>query len=400
MNISLLVYAMMLHIARIITHHWLKCHNSRPSVVRVPTQSELRTYRLNLIRLGPAQGTTTASHSSLARITIVCPSLWANMAPRCAVVAVSALVIAAPAAVLGSQPPECKRFDEIYASGKELCENMWNDAFTYEEDEAKAYTMWFYDAENPNDATSESLGLLTGDHEVCHLDYFHKDTPGPEPDGFSECHPWKDNACCSHDTVMSATTLKEAYGQEFHWDRCGPLSPECERFFVQEACFYECDPNAGLFRKWNSTEYDPRCDAYAEGYDEAFATAQGCDHNTWQMHKMPIKASYCDAWLTACAKDRFCATGGGDFFSCAAHYEASDASAAEIARLEADLEQSSGLGAGIVAVISALAVFAALGVSGACWLVHREKKGRPVFGELREPSVPAASDGTTIGNSA
>merc|ERR1711971_854883 len=159
-----------------------------------------------------------------------------------------------------------------------------------------------------------------------------------EPESFTECHPWKDNSCCAHATVMSATKLKEGYGEEYHWDRCGPLSPECERFFVQEACFYECDPNAGLFRKWNATEYDPRCDAYAEAYDKAFATAQGCDHNAWQMHKMPIKASYCDAWLTACAKDKFCAANDGDYFTCAKHYEVIDM-AAELEKKTKELNQ-------------------------------------------------------------
>jgi len=101
--------------------------------VRVPTQSELRTYRLNLIRLGPAQGTTT---EPLIHLTISLPPLYPNMASRSAVVVIT-WVIAAPAVVLGSGAPECKRFDEIYASGKELCENMWNDAFAYEEDESK-----------------------------------------------------------------------------------------------------------------------------------------------------------------------------------------------------------------------------------------------------------------------
>merc|ERR1712048_1392898 len=124
--------------------------------------------------------------------------------------------------------------------------------------------------------------------------------------------------------VMSAQKLKEGYGEEYHWDRCGQLSPECERFFVQEACFYECDRNAGLYRKWNATEYDPKCDANAPEYDEAFATSTSCNHNKWQMHKMPIKASYCDAWLTACSKDKFCATDDGDYFTCAKHYEVVD----------------------------------------------------------------------------
>ena len=71
-----------------------------------------------------------------------------------------------------------------------------------------------------------------------------------------------------------------------HWDRCGKLSQACERFFVQEACLYECDPNAGLFRKFNKTIYDKDNE----------------DHNEWQMEGMPIKASYCDSWFDACKK--------------------------------------------------------------------------------------------------
>ena len=48
---------------------------------------------------------------------------------------------------------------EIYANGKELCENMWNGAFEYvpESDAVAhdlAYTMWFY-GDNPNAAISE-----------------------------------------------------------------------------------------------------------------------------------------------------------------------------------------------------------------------------------------------------
>lgn len=320
------------------------------------------------------------------------------MASLSAIVAVAASVIPTPAIAEVVAAPKCRRFDEIYADGKELCENMWNESFAYERDESTAYTMWFWDKENPNDAISEKLGLLSGDHQVCHLDYFHKDTPGPEPAGFTECHPWKDNACCSHETVMSATKLKESYGPEYHWDRCGPLSPECERFFVQEACFYECDPNAGLFRKWDSTVYDPKCDKSAEEYDKAFATAQGCDHNKWQVHKMPIKASYCDAWWTACAKDKFCSADDGDFFTCAAHYKEYDAKAAEIARLEADLAEaeSSGLDDSILVLIIFLACVAALGLCGAGYLISREKRGKPVFGKLQEQS----GDGTGVGGQA
>jgi folate receptor len=42
------------------------------------------------------------------------------------------------------------------------------------------------------------------------------------------------------------------------------------------------------------------------------------------MYKMPIKASYCDAWHHACADDFFCGSDGGSFFSCAAEYEKCD----------------------------------------------------------------------------
>lgn len=307
------------------------------------------------------------------------------------------MVLLASAAASPAHPP-CKRFDEIYAGGKELCENMWDGAFKYEQDEASAYTMWFFDHENPNDQVSRQAGKLSGDHGVCHLQYYHKDTPGAEPENFTECHPWKENACCAHGVVESTQKIKEAYGSEYHWDRCGPLSPECERFFVQEACFYECDPNAGLYRKWNSTIYDARCDKYAASYDEAHATANDCKHNTWQMHQMPIKASYCDAMFNACRHDRFCASDGGSFFSCAAIYTAIDkaalqaekhlnASQAELTILRGEVhllrdEESKGPSAAFIAVIVATAVTVLLLVCCLAYLVRREKAGKPLFSSL------------------
>jgi len=285
--------------------------------------------------------------------------------------------------------PECKAFDEIYQSGKELCENMWDGAFKYETDETKAYTMWFFDEANPNDAVAKRLGkLTTADHEKCHLNYYHKDVPGPEPDTFTECHPWKDDACCAQETVLNANKLKEGYGAEYHWDRCGPLSPECERFFVQEACFYECDPNAGLYRKWHPSVYDKNNE----------------DHNEWQMANMPIKATYCDAWFTACKKDKFCASGGGSYFSCAAEYKKVD----ELAVLQAELklakeqattnaDEDDELGTGpIVGFVAGGTLILALLLCG-CFLIMKERAGKPVFGSLLE-SQPSGG-GQSVGNS-
>lgn len=219
---------------------------------------------------------------------------------------------------------DCRPMKEIYKNGQELCETMWGDSFVYEADEAKGYTMWFR-GDNPNPDTS--AGLFTDDHaelDVCHLEYNHKATPGPEP--LAECIPWKDHGCCSPDTVKDAQTLKEMQGgPEYHWDRCGSLSAECERYFIEEACFYECEPAVGLFRKFPSGDllhdrdghevFDPRCDPYSDVYDEAFAASNDCDHNSWQVHRMPIKASYCKAFYDACKDDLFC--GHGNFFECA-----------------------------------------------------------------------------------
>lgn len=282
--------------------------------------------------------------------------------------------------------PDCKRFDEIYASGKELCENMWDGAFVYETDETRAYTMWFFDNVNPNDAMSQHLGRLsTAGHDVCHLSYFHKDTPGPEPDTFTECHPWKDNACCAYGTVETATKLKEGYGAEYHWDRCGPLSPECERFFVQEACFYECDPNAGLWRRFHPSIYD----------------ASNNTHNEWQMSNMPIKASYCDAWFTACRKDKFCDSGGGSYFSCAAEYREVDGLAELQARLTVAEAQansdSDGFDTGtILGFVGAGVVIFGLSVFGGC-LIMKERSGKPMFGKLLDQPSPSTAGAQNFG---
>lgn len=318
------------------------------------------------------------------------------------------LLLSLVSGTVADTPPPCKPIEQIYSGGKELCENMWNGAFKYEADEPKGYTMWFFDKQNPNNDVARSLGKLAGaSHDVCHLDYYHKDVPGPEPESFTECHPWKESSCCAHGTVETAQKLKEGYGSEYHWDRCGPLSPECERFFVQEACFYECDPNAGLYRKHPKATYDARCDAYSAQYDKAHADKEGCDHNAWQMSNMPIKASYCDAWWTACRKDLFCAADGGDYFSCANIYKAIDLAAADAKllaenkqlkkRLDEDDEGDDfgGMGLPIIAILAAAALLAC---GASAFLIAREKSGKPVFAKLLDGQQPPGSGGAVIGN--
>lgn len=264
---------------------------------------------------------------------------------------------------------------------------MWDGAFVYETDENKAFTMWFFESTNPNDDIARVLGKLgPSGHDTCHLQYFHKDTPGPEPDGFTECHPWKQNACCAHGTVETYSKLKESYGKEYHWDRCGALSQECERFFVQEACFYECDPNAGFYRKYAAPMYNE----------------SNPNHNLWQMHGMPIKASYCDAWFTACRNDAFCASAGGSYFSCAIEYEKVDKYAALQAQLniaQAESLDSEGLNTELVITIvcAGIAIFALSTCT--CVLIKKERAGKPLFGRLLDSPAENGDGGQVIGSS-
>jgi len=358
----------------------------------------------------------------------------------------------------------CQPFSEIYASGKELCEKMWNDSFEYQADEAAAYSMWFFDAVNPNNAVAASNGKVESP-DTCALQYFHKGADGgssaPSPEGaaFTECHPWKDNACCHEATVVTPQAMNEGYGDDYHWDRCGPLSNACEQFFIQEACFYECSPHAGQYRRYSDAEVaafaafkavdgNPGDPCYADpvpadddaAYQGTFEHegvahqasvfyGDGCyGPNKWQMYKMPIKASYCDAFWTACQHDLFC--GGGDFFSCAADYrseeaareaEALDAALAPFAAHIQDEVRAANISAAAATVMAqelqdaedkedlpewAIVLIAVLGGVGLCCLlsvcvlVSKEKAGKPMFVDLDNAPASKSASSTKDANHA
>ena len=225
--------------------------------------------------------------------------------------------------------------------------------------------MWFFDsANNPNNAITSTLNasdpsLFQGyDTNSCHLDYYHKATPSEEDDNFTECHPWKQSSCCYQETVSDVDAINQAYGAEYHWDRCGPLSQACERFFVQEACFYECSPNIGLFRKYHPNTFNSSNDS----------------HNAWEVEGMPIKASYCNAWFDACRNDYFCDAGGGNFFECARVYEEQDQATTIVREDKTD--------AGVVVGIIVACVVAVGALVGLVCLIQRERKGAPMFSPL------------------
>jgi len=82
------------------------------------------------------------------------------------------------------------------------------------------------------------------------------------------------------------------YGKGYNVHGCGTLSPQCEKYFVEEGCFYECDKNMGKWRK--------HADCTTPNSTKA-------GDNGWQIEAMPIKASYCDGWYEACKLDTVCA---------------------------------------------------------------------------------------------
>jgi hypothetical protein len=107
---------------------------------------------------------------------------------------------------------------------------------------------------------------------------------------------------------------------------------------------YECDPHSGSYRRYTDGEADafeawvaagnpgdysfpPETDPIWQGtfehngntYQKSVFRGNGVyGPNKWQMFEMPIKASYCDAFYTACKNDYFC--GDGDFWACSADY--------------------------------------------------------------------------------
>ncbi len=145
--------------------------------------------------------------------------------------------------------------------------------------------------------------------------------------------------------------MLESYGDEWRWDRCGTLSQACERFFVQEACLYECDPNAGLFRLFPPSTYDKN----------------NKSQNAWQIVDMPIRAEFCDSWYNACYDDYFCAQDSGDFFSCAKTPPVKGGAKPEE-----------------IAGIVILAVVAALSTCFCCVMLKKERDGKPIFMKVED----------------
>jgi folate receptor len=268
---------------------------------------------------------------------------------------------------------DCALFSDIFTGGEQMCNSMWGSSFYYERNESIAYTWWYFDQENsPNDAATLARGLQVPN--TCNVTYYHKSEPSAEGDAFTECHPWKENACCHEATVTTPYYMNTVYGPGYRWDRCGALSPACERFFVAEACFYECDVNIGHFRTFSDAEVANCADDWCAG-------------NTWSVTGIPVKASYCESFYDACRNDYF--HDSGDYWDAYTAYEkawnASLQEAKKDARSTTTATTAKTKLAPWALPVILIAVFVAIvGCGGAVYMMTQEQRGKPVFQPLSD----------------
>lgn len=223
----------------------------------------------------------------------------------------------------GNEIGDCRKFSDVFMDGKDICELMWGESYIYETREDQAYTMNF-SGSNPNTeinlhiafpdpcpehdvATAEEgcgdgsklhPNIIPHDCEVCKLrnagedgNVFTLNISLPADGSLGKCSKYESNACCAPATAERID--QELYGPEFAWDRCykkggqGTFPEKCNRWFIEEYCFYECDVNAGKYR--------------------LFDDCTESDEGPWRIFGAPIRASECDQWYEDCKDTLFCA---------------------------------------------------------------------------------------------
>lgn len=98
-----------------------------------------------------------------------------------------------------------------------------------------------------------------------------------------KCDPWKQYSCCTEQTSVSAHGLPNHY--KFNYNHCPnrPMSEKCQKHFIQDLCFYECEP---FVKPW------------VVKTNRSFARER--------IFKVPICASDCQLWWSDCKDDYTC----------------------------------------------------------------------------------------------
>ena len=172
----------------------------------------------------------------------------------------------------------CHTFATLYGNGKGLCETMWGSSFRYASDTTDCMVMMF-DGENPN-ANVMKHTCTNGD--------FHKDFPSPELgiQQSTSCGEYSQLSCCTESTAHSIDQQGDRDLYSFHWDDCGDVPHDCQKYLKAESCFFECDPYLGPWKgQWEGS-----------------------------LSGVPICASYCDDWFEACKNVPLCAANWIDDF--------------------------------------------------------------------------------------
>uniref|UniRef100_A0A8D2ZNL2 Retbindin n=3 Tax=Scophthalmus maximus TaxID=52904 RepID=A0A8D2ZNL2_SCOMX len=114
---------------------------------------------------------------------------------------------------------------------------------------------------------------------MCLQDGKHKAAPGPEPH-LRDCALYADNSCCTDEDIQDISHVPSASNKNEPWDKCGPLSSECEGFLKRVSCFYRCSPDAA---RWPHP------------------------HRRSYIQAVPLCHSFCRDWFDACRMDLTCA---------------------------------------------------------------------------------------------
>ncbi|KAK5607259.1 hypothetical protein CRENBAI_003449 [Crenichthys baileyi] len=91
---------------------------------------------------------------------------------------------------------------------------------------------------------------------------------------------YADNSCCTEEDIQDIAYVPSDSNKNEPWDKCGPLSLECEGFLKRVSCFYRCSPDAS---RWPHP------------------------HRHSYIQAVPLCHSFCRDWFDACRMDMTCA---------------------------------------------------------------------------------------------
>uniref|UniRef100_A0A2K5QH49 Folate receptor-like domain-containing protein n=1 Tax=Cebus imitator TaxID=2715852 RepID=A0A2K5QH49_CEBIM len=122
-----------------------------------------------------------------------------------------------------------------------------------------------------------------------------KTTHQTESHLLSQCHPWRENACCSTNTSQEAHK-DISYLYNFNWNHWREMAPAYKRHFIQDTCLYECSPNLD----WHKERVldVPLCKEDCEQWWKDCGTSYTCKsnwHKGWNWtsgsNKCPVEAA-------------------------------------------------------------------------------------------------------------